>query len=129
MQVGRPTLVSATGTYLDAPDGTVVLVPPGLPDPGVLAAEIRALVEDAPRRERVGAAAREHMVRLAETEATANGYADAIHETLAIVEDPVAPAMRRWADALADLGVGEPELARGFGLEYARALESFTVPS
>jgi glycosyltransferase involved in cell wall biosynthesis len=129
MQVGRPTLVSATGTYLDAPDGTVVRVPLGVPDPGVLAAEIRALIDDAPRRDRVGAAAREHMVRLAETEATAHGYADAIHRTLRIVEDPVAPVMRRWADALADLGVGERELALGLGVEYARALESFTVPS
>jgi glycosyltransferase involved in cell wall biosynthesis len=129
MQIGRPTLVSATGTYLDVPNGTVVSVPPGVPDPEVLAAEIGALVDDPARRERVGDAARAHMRQLAQTEGTAHGYADAIHQTLATVEDPVAPAMRRWADALADLGVGEPELARGLGLDYARALESFTVPS
>ena len=29
MQVGRPTIVSATGTYLDSPPGTVVTVAPG----------------------------------------------------------------------------------------------------
>jgi glycosyltransferase involved in cell wall biosynthesis len=129
MQVGRPTLVSATGTYLDAPEGTVATVPPGVPDPAVLAAEIAALADDPGRRERIGAAAREHMRRLASTEATAHGYAEAIRETLAIVEDPVGATMRRWADALADVGVGEPELARGFGLGYARALETFTHPS
>jgi glycosyltransferase involved in cell wall biosynthesis len=129
MQVGRPTLVSATGTYLDAPAGTVCTVPPGVPDPEALAAELRGLIEDPERCRRVGAAAREHMVRLASTEATAHAYARAIHETLALVEDPVAPAMRRWADALADIGVGERELARGIGLDYARALETFTVPS
>ena len=37
--------------------------------------------------------------------------------------------MRRWADALADLGVGEADLSEGVGLRYARALESFTHPS
>jgi hypothetical protein len=37
--------------------------------------------------------------------------------------------MRRWADALADLGVGEGDLSEGVGLRYARALESFTHPS
>jgi hypothetical protein len=129
MQVGRPTLVSATGTYLDAPEGTVATVPPGVPDAGVLAAEIAALAEDDGRRERIGATAHAHMKRLAATEATARGYADAIHQTLAIVEDPVAVTMRRGADALADIGVGELELARGYGLTYARALETFTHPS
>jgi hypothetical protein len=37
--------------------------------------------------------------------------------------------MRRWADALADLGVTEPDLIEGYGLDFARALESFTHPS
>jgi len=115
--------------HLDTPEGTVATVPPGVPDPAVLAAEIAALADDPGRRERIGAAAREHMRRLASTEATAHGYAEAIRETLAIVEDPVGATMRRWADALADVGVGEPELARGFGLGYARALETFTHPS
>jgi glycosyltransferase involved in cell wall biosynthesis len=128
MQVGRPTLVSATGSYRDEPDGSVVAVPPGVPDPDVVAAEIAGLAADEPRRQRVGGAAREHMLRLATNEATAHGYADAIRQTLAIVEDPIAEPMRRWADALADIGVGEPELARGLGVGYARALETFMYP-
>jgi hypothetical protein len=37
--------------------------------------------------------------------------------------------MRRWADALADLGVSEAGLGEGYGLRFARALESFTHPS
>jgi glycosyltransferase involved in cell wall biosynthesis len=129
MQVGRAALVSATGTYLDAPTGTVVTVPAGVPDPSAVVTAIATLADDPERRVRIGAAARDHMLRLEATEGTARGYASAILETLAIVEDPVAGAMRRWADALADLGVAEPELARGYGLEYARALESFTHPS
>ena len=129
MQVGRPTLVSATGTYLDAPDETVATVPPGVPDAAVLAAEIAALAEDEGGASGSVRPRTRTCERLAATEATAHGYADAIHETLAIVEDPVAVTMRRWADALADIGVGELELARGYGLTYARALETFTHPS
>jgi len=41
----------------------------------------------------------------------------------------VGDNMRRWADALADIGVGEAQLADGYGLRFARALESFTLPS
>jgi glycosyltransferase involved in cell wall biosynthesis len=129
MQVGRATLVSATGTYLDAPEGTVVTVPAGIAEPSAIAAAISSLADDPDHRERVGAAAHDYMRHLATTEATAHGYATAIRETLAIVEDPVGSVMRRWADALADIGVAEPELARGYGLDYARALESFTHPS
>jgi len=129
MQVGRTTLVSATGTYLDMPDGTVVTVPAGVPDASSIATTIASLAGDVDRRVRIGAAARDHMLQLEATEATARGYAAAIRETLTIVEDPVGPIMRRWADALADIGVAEPELVRGLGLDYARALESFTHPS
>jgi hypothetical protein len=46
-----------------------------------------------------------------------------------VVDDPVGANMRRWADALADLGLTEPDLVEGFGLDFARALESFTHPS
>jgi glycosyltransferase involved in cell wall biosynthesis len=129
MQVGRATIVSGTGTYLDEPEGTVRTVPAGVPDPAAIAAAIAELAEHPDLREGIGSAARRHMQGLAASDATAHGYAEAIRETLAIVEDPVAPAMRRWADALADIGVGEQELAHGLGVDYARALESFTHPS
>jgi glycosyltransferase involved in cell wall biosynthesis len=129
MQVGRPTIVSATGTYLDSPDGTVVTVAPGETDPVELAARIAELIADPERRERIGGTARAYMANLAAREATAHGYADAIDATMRVVDDPVGPNMRRWADALADLGVTEPELAEGYGLDFARALESFTHPS
>ncbi|HEV8087399.1 MAG TPA: glycosyltransferase [Actinomycetota bacterium] len=129
MQVGRPAIVSATGTYLDSPDGTVLTVAPGETDPEELAARIGELAADPERGERMGATARAYMADLAAREATAYGYADAIDATMRVVDDPVGPNMRRWADALADLGVTEPELAEGYGLAFARALESFTHPS
>jgi hypothetical protein len=127
--VGRPTIVSATGTYLDSPPGTVVTVAPGPPDPAELAARIAELASDREQRERIGTTARLHMEGHVASEATARGYAEAIRATIRLVDDPVAPTMRRWADALADLGVGESELSDGVGLRYARALESFTHPS
>ena len=129
MQVGRPTIVSATGTYLDNPPDTVVPVAPGPPDVAELAARIAELAADPDRRERIGATARHLMEAQVASEATAHGYAEAIRATIRLVDDPVGPTMRRWADALADLGVGEGDLSEGVGLRYARALESFTHPS
>jgi len=129
MQVGRPAIVSATGTYLDSPDGTVLTVAPGETDPEELAARIDELARDPERRDRMGATARASMADLAAREATAHGYAEAIDATMRVVDDPVGPNMRRWADALADLGVTEPRLVEGYGLAFARALESFTHPS
>jgi glycosyltransferase involved in cell wall biosynthesis len=129
MQVGRPTIVSATGTYLDSPEGTVVTVAPGETDPAELAARIAELVGDAERRERMGGTARAYMADLGVRELTAHGYAHAVDATMRVVNDPVGGNMRRWADALADLGVTEAQLAEGYGLSFARALESFTLPS
>jgi glycosyltransferase involved in cell wall biosynthesis len=129
MQVGRPSIVSATGTYLDCPEGTVVAVAPGPPDVAELAARIGELADDAATRERMGATARAWMQDLARREATAHGYADAIRTTVRIVRDPVGGNMHRWADALADIGVTEAQLAQGYGLRFARSLESFTHPS
>lgn len=125
MQLGRPTLVSATGTYLDVPDDLVVRVPAGRPDPAEVAAALRGLVEDEPRRARVGAAAREHMEERARTNATARGYAAAIEGTMALLHDPTRRALARWAGALVDLGVTEEHLAAGYGASYARAVAGF----
>jgi glycosyltransferase involved in cell wall biosynthesis len=129
MQVGRPTLVSATGTYLDLPDDVVVRVPAGRPEPAQVAAAIEPLLADEARRERIGSAARDHVAELARTEATAHGYAAAIDGTLALLRDPTRRALARWGGALVDLGVTEETLARGYGLSYARALDDFATPA
>jgi glycosyltransferase involved in cell wall biosynthesis len=125
MQVGRPTIVSATGTYLDAPDGAVLTIGAGPGDPAELAERIGSLIDDPAMRASMGAAAKAAMDDLRATEATANGYARAIHETIAVLRDPTGPAMARWARSLADLGVTQREIDQGYGLRYARALESF----
>jgi glycosyltransferase involved in cell wall biosynthesis len=129
MQAGRPTIVSATGTYLDVPDESVLRVAAGPADPAELAVALRTLSEDPELRARMGSAAHDHTLRLRESEATARGYADAIDRTLALVRDPARKAVARWSGALADLGVDESMLARGYGLSYARAMETFTQTS
>ena len=107
MQAGRPTIVSATGTYLDVSDEVVLRVAAGPTDPRELAAVLRALVDDPELRARMGGAAAKEMRERAESDATAHGYAEAIERTLDLVRDPVRKAMSRWGGALADIGVDE----------------------
>lgn len=120
MQVGRPTIVSATGTYLDVPADLVVRVPAGPADPDGLGAAIVELAAPS-----VGAAMGERAARAvrADAGATTRGYVAAISETLALVADPGRRALARWARALADLGATETDLASGVGARYAAALD------
>ncbi len=128
MQCGRATVVSATGTYLDLPDTVVTRVPPGRPEPSEIASVLGLLLHDEARRERIGAAAREHVSELARTEATARAYARAIDGTLGLLRDPTRQVLARWGGALVDLGVTEETLAQGYGVSYARALDDFVTP-
>jgi glycosyltransferase involved in cell wall biosynthesis len=128
MQAGRPSIVSATGSYLDAPEDAVLRVAAGPADPSAIADRIRGLEDDPGRRDRIGAAAAAHVRRLRETDATARGYAGAIEATLSLVRDPARRAYARWAGGLADLGIDDATLARGYGLAYAEAMEGFRPP-
>jgi hypothetical protein len=125
MQAGKPSIVSATGTYLDAPDDAVVRVEPGPTDPSELAAGLRNLLADPGLLARMGAAARAHVDAIRTTEAAAKGYERAIEETLSLVRDPAHKAMAIWGKALADLGADETDLRAGLGVGYARALSTF----
>jgi glycosyltransferase involved in cell wall biosynthesis len=129
MQVGRPTVVSGTGTYLDLPEGVVVRVSPGRVAPDELAAVLRALLEDDAVRTAMGAAAREHMLEQAREDRTAHVYADAILGTMALLADPGRRALARWGGALVDLGVTEGDLREGYGAAYAAALQEFEPAS
>jgi glycosyltransferase involved in cell wall biosynthesis len=125
MQCGRPTVVSATGTYLDLPEDAVVRVPAGRLEPQELAATLRALIDDPERRRRIGDAARAHTADLASSEATAHVYAEAMDATMGLLWDPARRALARWGGALVDLGITEEGLAEGYGMSYARALDEF----
>jgi glycosyltransferase involved in cell wall biosynthesis len=125
MQAGKPSIVSATGTYLDAPDDAVLRVAPGPTSPSELAGRIRSLLEHPDLRARMGGAARAHVDAIRASEATAKGYEQAIEETLRLVRDPAHKALAIWGKALADLGADETDLREGLGVGYARALATF----
>jgi hypothetical protein len=60
------------------------------------------------------------------SEATARGYEEAVETTLALIGDPAHRALAIWGRALADLDLDEEDLARGYGLDYVRALEELS---
>jgi glycosyltransferase involved in cell wall biosynthesis len=125
MVAGVPTLVSATGTYLDIPEGLIVRVAPGPADPAELRERILELAHDPERRRRIGAAAKAHMAGIRDRDATARGYEEAIVATRALVADPSRVILTRWAASLAAVGVDEALVEEGYGISYVRALESF----
>ncbi|HEX2030478.1 MAG TPA: glycosyltransferase family 4 protein [Actinomycetota bacterium] len=122
-QAGVPAVVSATGTYLDWPEGAVVRVPPGPPDADTLAPVLDGLVRDPARRAEIGRRGHALADRLAAEDATARGYRRAIDATVALATDPARGALARWADALADVGATPETAARGLGVDYADALD------
>ena len=125
-QVGRPVVVSATGTYLETPEGTAVHVASGPTDPGELGSALRSLLEDPERRARMGQAAAEHIRRLAGSEAVARGYATAIDATMRLATEPAETVGAAWARRLVEIGVTEDLVRAGYGVEYARALRDIT---
>ena len=125
MQAGTPSIVSATGTYLDVPDDAVLRIAPGPSDPEELADALTRLRVDDGLRTRVGAAAAANIEHQRVSEATARGYEHAITETLALVRDPARRAMAIWGKSLVDAGITEEMVTAGYGMDYARALGSF----
>ena len=122
MQVGRPTLVSATGTYLDLPGDAVVRIAPGRADPQEVADVLTGLADQPDARNRIGDAARRHVETTASLGQTAAGYEEAIEFALRLVQDPRRLALTRWAQALNDLGITPGGLDEDYGLSYVRAL-------
>jgi hypothetical protein len=59
------------------------------------------------------------------SDATARGYEHAILATRDLVHDPTREVLARWASNLAEIGVDEALVGEGYGVSYARALESF----
>ena len=123
MQVGRPCVVSGVGTYLDIPDGVVVHVASGKPDPAELASVFTRLAADRDQRARLGERARAHLETTAGGDRTARGYERAIESTLALALDPRRLALARWARALSEIGVTSDMLEEDFGLSYVRGLD------
>ncbi|MDQ4108743.1 MAG: hypothetical protein M3138_08080, partial [Actinomycetota bacterium] len=66
-----------------------------------------------------------HMATIRDSDATARGYEHAILATRDVVLDPARAILARWAANLAAVGVDESLAEQGYGVSYARALESF----
>jgi glycosyltransferase involved in cell wall biosynthesis len=127
LQAGKPTVVSATGTYLDLPADAVATVPPGPVDPGALAAVLGELVADTARRAALSERARALAVERYTLETTARGYERAIEQTLALALDPARLALPRWARALNEIGLREEHVREGFGVSYVRGLQELAA--
>ena len=122
MQVGRPTLVSATGTYLDLPEDAVVRIGAGRTGPEEVARVLVDLADRPGERARIGEAAKRHVQTTASLRQTAAGYERAIEFALRLVQDPRRLALTRWAQALNDIGITPEGLDEDYGLSYVRAL-------
>ncbi len=127
LQAGRPTVVSATGTYLDLPRDAVATVAAGPVDPTELAAVLRALTDDPARRARLSDRARALAAERYTIERTARGYERAIESTLALALDPVRLALPRWARALKEIGVRDEHVGEEFGVSYVRGLQELAA--
>ena len=123
MQLGKPTIVSATGTYLDVPRDAIVGVAPGPVNVPELRAAIAALLDAPDRRHEIGARATAAIRRDAEADATARGYEEAIEATLELLRDPRHLALERWSRSLVAIGVDEGLTREGYGLAYARSVQ------
>ena len=122
MQLGKPTIVSATGTYLDVPEETVRRVSPGPTDVAELREAIASLLDDRALRDRIGGAAADRIRRVTASDATARGYERAITATIELVRDPEHLVLERWSRSLVELGIDEGMVADGYGLSYARGI-------
>jgi glycosyltransferase involved in cell wall biosynthesis len=122
MQLGKPTIVSATGTYLDVPEETVRRVSPGPTDVAELREAIASLLDDRARRDRIGGAAADRIRGVTASDATARGYERAISATIELVRDPEHLVLERWSRSLVELGIDEGMVADGYGLSYARGI-------
>jgi glycosyltransferase involved in cell wall biosynthesis len=129
LQIGRPSVVSATGSYLDLPTDAVTTVPAGPVDPAALASVLSGLAREREGRARLSAHARTLAAERYTLEATARGYERAIEETLALALDPVRLALPRWARALNDIGLREEHVEEGFGVSYVRGLQELAPAS
>ena len=126
MQAGSPTIVSATGTYLDVPDDAVLRVAPGPTDPSSSRLGSRRLRDDRacalasapPPRPYVSACASDRghgpRIRAGDRRTPSRSFA-------------TRPARRWRSGARRSSTWASPRRwwSEGYGMDYARALRSF----
>jgi glycosyltransferase involved in cell wall biosynthesis len=122
--IGKPLIVSETGSFAEIPDDCCAKVPLEDTEEDLLLAYLRRLAGDAPLRRRLGENARRHMELHHSLAGSARAYAAFLRETVetgarpfravppleAYPEDDLLSDLVRDAGAeMVDLGVGEAE--------------------
>src|SRR5205085_6446182 len=122
LQAGRPTVVSATGAYLEWPSDTVVRVSGGDPRAEDLAFVLSLLAMNPGLRASVGERGRAFLLEHCDPAATAAVYERAVTDTLSLLHDPLRRATARWAGGLAECGASAETARRGLGTRFAEEL-------
>jgi glycosyltransferase involved in cell wall biosynthesis len=122
--MGKPLIVSETGSFAEIPDNAAAKVPIDDTEEDLLVAYLRALAADEPLRRRMGENARRHMELHHSLAGSARAYADFLRETVETgarpfhavpplapyAEDDLLSDLVREASAeMVDLGVAEAE--------------------
>jgi glycosyltransferase involved in cell wall biosynthesis len=118
---GIPVVVGPVGEHLDWLEDAVVRLGPEAPRAEAVAQALERLLEDPGDRAAMverGRAAAGRMAR-----AALPAYRAAVDATAALVGDPARWTLARWAESLAECGVDEAAVERGYGEAYARALD------
>jgi glycosyltransferase involved in cell wall biosynthesis len=126
MQAGLPTVVSATGTYLEWPGDAVIRVGAGPPQPDELAATFTLLAANPDLRRALGERGRAHVLAACDPSLTAAVYERAVEETLALLGATTRRAVARWAAGLAECGATAETVRRGIGARFAEELAALT---
>jgi len=123
---GRPVLVTGAGSFDELPDGAVIKIPPDVLEEETIFATLRRLASDPALGERIGAEARQFVLREHSLAAMAEGYHGALErvagrilprpevgeliESLTLPDAPTRltpdPLTTAIADALVELGLG-----------------------
>lgn len=121
--LGKPVIVSNTGSFAEIPDDCCAKVDLDETEEELLAAYLLRLAKDADLRQRMGGNARRHMLAHHTLEGSANGYAAFVQEAVSAPRpQPVVPPLAAYppsdvfselvadvAGQVVDLGVGEAE--------------------
>lgn len=126
--LGRPVIVSDTGSFREIPDGCCAKVPLDTSEEEVLAALLLALAEDPGLRTAQGDNARRHMARHHTLEGSAAGYRSFLEEVFAGARppEPLLPAppppLAPWPpeDVLTELAARVGALAADLGVRAQR---------
>jgi glycosyltransferase involved in cell wall biosynthesis len=121
LQEGTPVMVGPVGEHLDWLEDAVVRLGPEAPGADAVTHALEGLLGDPGHRTAIverGRAAAERMAG-----AALPAYRAAVDATAALVGDPARWTLARWAESLAECGVDEAAVERGYGEGYARALD------